>query len=51
MTNGDVFKKFVTKSEALELIKKGVLFHLNNDVKWDGIESLNDSLSVKLNML
>lgn len=51
MTNGDVFKKFVTKPEALELIKKGVLFHINNDVKWEGIESLNDSIGIKMNML
>jgi len=51
MTNGDVFKKFMTKTDTLDLIKKGVLFHLNNDVKWEGIDSLIECLDMKQNML
>lgn len=51
MTNGEVFKKYLTKTEALELIKKGVLFHINNDVKWEGVESLGDYMKMKLEML
>jgi len=51
MTNGEVFKKYLTKGDALELIKKGVLFHINNDVRWEGVESLCAYTKMQLDLL
>lgn len=51
MTNGEVFKKYLTKADALDLIKKGVLFHINNDVRWEGVESFTTYTKMQLEML
>merc|ERR1711977_416250 len=33
-------KKSVTKIEIVDFIRKGVVYHINEDIKWEGVDSM-----------